>query len=85
MGVIFIGSSLVAFLLYGAPLIKATHQYDCDPIFNFQYAGFNKGPDLDAEGLVDIKKLDEMQMRVLRPTQLKGGCADGDDYAFLVR
>ena len=60
-------------------------QYDCNPFTNFGYAGLSMGPQLNQYGLIDMKDLEESQMRILRPVETKGGCANGDDYAFLVR
>ena len=62
----------------------ALREYDCS-LDNFEYAGFNQGPDLDDDGFCDMKKLKEKQMRILRPKQGRGGCAFGDDFSFLVR
>lgn len=59
-------------------------KYDCE-VGNFLYAGFNQGPRLDDQGLVDISHLAPGQMRILRPTAAVGGCAFGDDYSFMVR
>jgi len=53
--------------------VSGTHAYDCDPVNNFFYAGFNSGPALNDEGLIDnMKDLTERQMRILRPKSAKG-------------
>jgi len=63
---------------------EGLRKYDCE-LGNFLYAGLSQGPELDNKGLIEIRDLKERQMRILRPTAGVGGCALGDDYAFLVR
>ena len=52
---------------------SAMHKYNCDPLNNFFYAGFNTGPDLQDDGYIkDMKDLTENQMRILRPKVAQG-------------
>ena len=55
------------------PHACAMHKYNCDPLSNFFYAGFNTGPDLQDDGYIkDMNDLTENQMRILRPKVAQG-------------